>query len=284
MRVLGNYYFFVRDEATWRHVEPSALSFCKHTTADLDLVLWDNESDPDYASRLREIFASRPWRSLDYRIVEKRPGGPGIGSLTQRVQREIWKHAVRHRRNYDVFFTQEDDYWFSPQWVEKALAVFAQHPDVMVLNPIDGPFLHVDCTRGAWVAPVLNPVVDGVVVPTMFKGKPLFLLDQTRPPRRVAFPGADFKIRFARHIDGSNWYRTSMLEPHAAGIFDVIDHSYAGWEHYYDWCWPDFAIAEWLYDHGLPIACPQPSLHQHRTRPGKGEYSSPTFPRIHERV
>jgi hypothetical protein len=233
---------------------------------------------------MRAIFGAFRWRSFEVRVVRKTEGGPGTGSLTQRVQREIWKHAHARRADFDAFFTQEDDYWYAPLWAEKIAAVFAQHPDVEVVNPIDGPFLHADCTQASWVAPLLHPVVAGEVQPTRHKGKPIWLLDRTRPERRVSFPTGDFRLRFARHLDGSTWFRTSLLARHAEGVFAVIDRGYGGWEHYYDWCWPDFAVAEWLGDQGVAIACPYPSLHQHRTRPGKGQYASPTFPRAHERV
>ena len=286
MRVLGNYYFFVRDQATWEHVAPSALSFCKHTNKGIDLVLWDNESAPKWSRAMRAIFEACRWRSFEVRVVQKAEGGPGVGSLTQRVQRAIWRNALERAGGFDAFFTQEDDYWYSPLWAEKIAAILAQHEDVAVVNPIDGPFLYPDSTHATWVAPLLHPTrADGEVQPTLHKDKPIWLLDRSRPARRVTFPTGDFRIRFARHLDGSTWFRTSLLATAAGrGVFDVMDRGYGGWEHYYDWCWPDFAVAEWLTDQGVAIACPYPSLHQHRTRPGKGEYCSPTFPRAHERV
>ena len=279
-RVLGNYLSFVRDAETWLHVKDSALSFCKHSNKAIDLILWDNDSEPRYRDALAQIFASFEWRSFELRVVPKTEGGPGVGSQNQRVQRAILANNIERCHEFDFVFTQEDDYWYSPAWIERIIAAFEAHPDVDLINPIDGPFLHSDCRNAGWVADVINPIVDGEIRPTLYaNGKPLYLRDESLEPRRVGRKetgGID--LVFSRHIDGSNWYRTSMLERLGSGMLEVVDKGHGGWEHIYDWCWPDFAMAEWLHEHGVKIACPQPSLHQHRTRPGKGEYSSPSFP------
>lgn len=283
-RVLGNYLAYCRDEATWRHIKDSALSFCKHTNKGIDLIVWDNDSCAPYRDYLRQIFQSFSWRSLEFRHVPKSEGGPGEGSQNQRVQREILRNAMRRLGEFDFTFTQEDDYWFTPEWIETCVALFHAHPDIDVVNPFDGPFLNTNCTSAPWLSPIINPVVDGVIRPSIYKGKPLYLRVEELGARTLARANEAIEVKFARHMDGSNWYRGSMLERLGAGMLRVVDESYAGWEHYYDWCWPDFAMAEWLCDQGVKIACTSPSLHQHRQRGDKKDYASPSFPQEYARV
>ena len=283
-RVLGNYLTYCRDDETWEHIKQSALAFCKHTNKGIDLIVWDNSSDPKYVQMLDVIFGAFQWRSFEIRNVPKTEGGPGVGSQNQRVQRAILANAIANVDKFDYAFTQEDDYWYAPQWIEKCVAIFDQNPDIDVVNPLDGPFMHANCTTAPWLAPVVNPIVDGVIRPTIYNGKPLYLLVEELQSRKVSFHGQPLEVAFSRHVDGSNWYRNTLLERHGREILHVIDHSYAGWAHYYDWCWPDFAMAEWLCDHGVKIAFAKPSLHQHRQRGEKGDYASPSFPAEFARV
>lgn len=283
-RVLGNYLTHCRDDETWAHIKESALAFCKHTNKGIDLIVWDNDSTPRYVQMLETIFGAFDWRSLEFRHVPKTEGGPGVGSQNQRVQRAILKHAIENVETFDYTFTQEDDYWYAPTWIEKCVAIFLEHPDIDVVNPFDGPFIHANCTTAPWVAPVVNPIVDGEIRPTLYNGKPLYLRVEELRTRAATFGEESFDIAFARHIDGSNWFRNTLLERRGEALLDVIDNSYGGWAHFYDWCWPDFAMAEWLCDQGVKIACAQPSLHQHRQRGQKGDYASPSFPQEYARV